>query len=50
MGSGVIAEIDKEPNRNGESARCAVAERMADQQEIHAIVPPMVERQWLRML
>jgi hypothetical protein len=41
----VIVETDKEAIKNGDSDCCAVADGTADQQETHATVPDIVERQ-----
>jgi hypothetical protein len=43
-------QTDKEATKYGDSDCCAVAEEAADQQETHATVLEIIERQWLRML
>jgi len=50
MDAVVTGETVKEATKNGDSGCCAVADGTADQQETHATVPDMVERQWLRTL
>jgi len=45
MDAAAVGETDKEAIKNGDSDCWAVADGTADQQETHATVPDMVERQ-----
>jgi hypothetical protein len=45
MDAAVIRETDKEAIKDGDSECCAVADGTADQQERHATVADIVERQ-----
>jgi len=50
MDSAGIVETDRKAIKDGDSDFCAVADGTADQQETHATVSDIIERQWLRML
>jgi hypothetical protein len=50
MDAAGIVETDRKAIKDVDLDSCAVADGTADQQETHATVPDIVERQWLRIL